>query len=63
MIILKRLKFLQNYAPYSEGDIAGFRNDKDADIYLKAKRDKKPVAKEVKGAPKDKAVKGAKVSK
>lgn len=63
MAKIKRIKFLQNYAPYKAGEVAGFVNEKDADFYLKLKKDKKEVAKEVKGAPKDKAVKGATVSK
>jgi hypothetical protein len=61
--ILIRLKFTQNFAPYKKGDVAGFVNEVDADKFLSAKRNKKPVAKEVKGAPEDKAVKSAEVTK
>lgn len=63
MSILIRLKFTQNYAPYAKGDVAGFRNKADADIYLKAKRNKKAVAKRMRGATVDKAVKSAPVDK
>ena len=63
MIILKRLKFTQNCAPYKKGDVAGFINEADADKFLSVKRNKKPVAKEIKGAPEDKAVKSADVTK
>ena len=58
-----RLKFTQNFAPYKKGDVAGFRNKADADVYLKAKREKKSVAKRVRGAAVDKAVKSAPVDK
>ena len=60
MSILIRLKFTQNFAPYKEGDVAGFKNEADADIYLKATIDKKPVAKKTGRA---KAVKSAPVDK